>query len=1020
MEKKLIYFVPYAHLDTQWRWEYPITIKKYVKSTIDDNIALLEKYPQYEFNFTGAIRYRMMKEYYPEGFEKVKKYVKEGRWHLAGTCLEETDALVPGVESLIRNILYGYNWQMREFGKSGKDYMLPDCFGFPRNFPSVLKHCGIVGFSAQKLTWGSAVGIPFEIGRWRGDDGSELICALNPGEYVGRLKTIVDKDKNRLKKLYSLGGKNGVWKSFQYYGTGDIGGAPDEKSVVNFIKSAEYYDKNGGGIKIAQGAADEFFKGLTEEEVAKLDVYEGDLLLVKHSAGSLTSQANMKRFNRRNEQLAIAAEYISLVARNVARAEYPKERIEKNWQRIIGNQMHDILPGTCTPTAYEYSYNDEILAMKEWAQIIEDGLTRIAPHIKGGGDILIFNPCECARNTVSEIVVDNLEKGKNYALKDCDGNIYPAQIKDGNILAVQPFMNAFEIKKFELVVADKAETDLSLKITDTDYILENRFLQVKVNFDGEIYSVVNKENGEQILAKPLSYHLMKERPAQYPAWNMDWKDRKKSPYKILSKVDVKVVEDGPVRKTLEITVRTKKSVLVKELSLSKDCKTVDFVEKIDWRDSGFSLKLNLQTTYDNPKAVYNWESCVAERGVNNSSRYEVPSRYWADIKNGGCGVAILEDCKYGYDRPNASCLRMTLLYTPKSLASAGFLDQRAQDFGRHTIKYSIYPHTADEVDMRAKILNRPNRIYRAKCAEGGCADTELISFDGEKARLLALKQAESGEGIILRLYGRQGKEYKGKVRVKFGADKVYEVNGLEEIIREIPLDGGAFEIDINAGSVHSYLIKTNFVTDVPDQKNIVLPLNCGIIGNILPEELIPGTIVSGNVRFAIKKGGSDCVRCGGQTIDIGGEYKNVSMLVFADEKTTFGIGMVKDGGKTTVTRTVASSTEFIGQYDTRVWKRTPGHAAEYKRDYVWRNKCVGVKEGYVNGDKVAYYTTHTHKRGSDVYYRYGYIYQIDLVTDGADKLILPDNADIKILAATAYNGDCRIADITRKADRYEI
>ena len=285
----------------------------------------------------------------------------------------------------------------------GKDYMLPDCFGFPRNFPTVLKHCGIVGFSTQKLTWGSAVGIPFEIGRWRGDDGSELICALNPGEYVGRLKTTVDKDKNRLKKLYALGGKNGVWKSFQYYGTGDIGGAPDEKSVVNFIKSAEYYDKNGGGIKIAQGAADEFFKGLTEEEVAKLDVYEGDLLLVKHSAGSLSSQANMKRFNRRNEQLAIAAEYISLVARNIARAEYPKERIEKNWQRVIGNQMHAILPGTCTPTAYEYSYNDEILAMKEWAQIIEDGLARIAPHIKGGGDILIFNPCECARNTVSEM-----------------------------------------------------------------------------------------------------------------------------------------------------------------------------------------------------------------------------------------------------------------------------------------------------------------------------------------------------------------------------------------------------------------------------------------------------------------------------------------------------------------------------------------------------------------------------------------------------------------------------------------
>lgn len=135
MEKKLIYFVPYAHLDTQWRWEYPTTIKKYIKSTIDDNIALLEKYPQYEFNFTGAIRYRMMKEYYPEGFEKVKKYVKEGRWHLAGTCLEETDALVPGVESLIRNILYGYNWQMRNSANRAKIICCPTVSVFPAIFP---------------------------------------------------------------------------------------------------------------------------------------------------------------------------------------------------------------------------------------------------------------------------------------------------------------------------------------------------------------------------------------------------------------------------------------------------------------------------------------------------------------------------------------------------------------------------------------------------------------------------------------------------------------------------------------------------------------------------------------------------------------------------------------------------------------------------------------------------------------------------------------------------------------------
>jgi alpha-mannosidase len=53
------------HLDTEWRWEYPQVIQEYLTKTMRNNFALFEKYPHYIFNFTGANRYRMMKEYYP-------------------------------------------------------------------------------------------------------------------------------------------------------------------------------------------------------------------------------------------------------------------------------------------------------------------------------------------------------------------------------------------------------------------------------------------------------------------------------------------------------------------------------------------------------------------------------------------------------------------------------------------------------------------------------------------------------------------------------------------------------------------------------------------------------------------------------------------------------------------------------------------------------------------------------------------------------------------------------------------
>src|SRR5271157_3675222 len=151
-----LYVVGYAHLDTEWRWEYPQVINEYLRKTMEDNFALFEKYPHYVFNFSGANRYRLMKEYYPADFAKLKKYVDEGRWFPAGSSMEEGEVNAPSAETIIRQILYGNNWFRKELGKASAEYMLPDCFGFPSSLPTILAHSGVKGFSTQKLVWGSS------------------------------------------------------------------------------------------------------------------------------------------------------------------------------------------------------------------------------------------------------------------------------------------------------------------------------------------------------------------------------------------------------------------------------------------------------------------------------------------------------------------------------------------------------------------------------------------------------------------------------------------------------------------------------------------------------------------------------------------------------------------------------------------------------------------------------------------------------------------------------------------------
>ena len=156
MEKKVkkLYLVSNAHLDTQWNWTIQDSIREYIYNTLVDNFNLIEKYPSYHMNFEGAFRYKLAKEYYPDLYEKLKQYIAEGRWSVAGSMWDACDTNVPSSEALMRQILYGNGFFEKEFGKRSLDVFLPDCFGFRYSLPSIAAHMGLIGFSTQKLQWG--------------------------------------------------------------------------------------------------------------------------------------------------------------------------------------------------------------------------------------------------------------------------------------------------------------------------------------------------------------------------------------------------------------------------------------------------------------------------------------------------------------------------------------------------------------------------------------------------------------------------------------------------------------------------------------------------------------------------------------------------------------------------------------------------------------------------------------------------------------------------------------------------
>src|SRR5215218_1793484 len=451
-----LYVVGYAHLDTQWRWEYPQVIDEFLPNTMRDNFALFEKYPNYLFNFTGANRYRMMKEYWPEVYARLKAYVAAGRWFPAGSSMEEGDPNSASAESIVRQILYGSTYFRREFGRTSAEYMLPDSFGFPASLPSILAHMGLKGFSTQKLYWKSAArvggpdsaertpdGVPFNVGVWEGPDGRGVIAAFNPRDYTSNVREDYSKSPPPAAanpavnytpidwpaRIRRNGEVSGLFTDYTYFGTGDVGGAPREFSVkvVDALAGRKRIvlpppppvippvelegtpvQVGDGPVRVLSATAEQMFLDIKPEQTSRLPRYSGDLLLSDHSAGSTSSETIQKRWNRKNELLADAAERASVAAAWLGARDYPLERLNDAWTLVMGGQFHDSLPGTATPKAFEFSWNDDVIAMNTFAGVLQSATEGVAAGLdtaSRGTPVVVYNPLNIEREDVVEATV---------------------------------------------------------------------------------------------------------------------------------------------------------------------------------------------------------------------------------------------------------------------------------------------------------------------------------------------------------------------------------------------------------------------------------------------------------------------------------------------------------------------------------------------------------------------------------------------------------------------------------------
>lgn len=1078
-----LYVVAYAHLDTQWRWEYPQVINEYIPRTMHDNFAFIDKYPNYIFNFSGANRYGMMKEYWPADYARVKQYVAAGRWFPAGSSMEESDVNVPSAESIFRQVLYGNQFFRREFGKTSAEYMLPDCFGFPASLPSILAHAGIKGFSTQKLTWNSAFngggpdsieatprGIPWNVGLWKGPDGRGVIAALNPGSYGGQVRedisnspivapnarfTVVDWPR----RVQRNGAVSGLFTDYHYYGTGDIGGAPSEESVrmVEAIVTrnpgltSNAAKVGDGPLKIVSATAEEMFLNIRPDQAKGLPTYEGDLLLTDHSAGSITSQAYRKRWNRKNELLADAAEKASVGAAWLGSRIYPQERLNRAWRLVMGGQFHDILPGTATPRAFQFSWNDDVIAMNQFAGVLTSATEAIVDEMNTqttGTSIVVYNPLNITREDVVEL--DHAD-ASSVRVVGPDGREVPSQVSGNKVL----FLAKVPSVGYTVYDVQPGSSTIKSTLNVTDSKLENERYAVELDQRGDVSSIVDKKLGKELLNKPIRLAFKTDKPRQWPAWNMDWSDAQKSPRAYVDgPVKVRIVESGPVRVALEVTREAEGSKFVQTVRLSAGDagNRVEFGNVIDWKSKETNLKAMFSLRASNSVATYNWDIGTIQRGNNDERKFEVPSHQWFDLadKSGTFGVTILSDCKYGSDKPDDSTLQLTLLRTPGISPRAGYADQSTQDWGRHEFIYGLASHGGDyrreQTDWQAQRLNQPLIAFRTAKHPGSLGKSfSMLQVNTNRVRVLALKKAEDSDELIVRMVELDGKAAPD-VRVKFASPVVSarEVNGQELPVGSAKVVAGELATGFERFQTRTFAVKLarpQFAMREPQSTQLPLAYDLAGAtsdgatssagfdgqGSSLPAEMLPQTLQFDGIRFNLASAGTgklNAIVPKGQVIKLPANVSRIYILAAAagdDQSVEFGVG------NTRVPLTIQSWGGFVGQWDTRVWKRAevtiqprpvpadvpPDIATILQRTRTrvdTYGEVTSVTPGFIKRAPIAWYASHHHTPdGKNEAYGYSYLfgYVIDAPAN-AKSLTLPNNEKVRILAITTSSERNRV------------
>ncbi|GAC1474159.1 MAG: glycoside hydrolase family 38 C-terminal domain-containing protein [Candidatus Dormibacteraceae bacterium] len=733
--------VGHAHIDTAWLWPLREARRKCAR-TFSTALALMDEHPDYRFACSQPAQYAWMKQDYPDIYRGITEKIASGQWEPVGAMWVEADCNLPSGEALARQLLHGKRFFIQEFGYETKELWLPDVFGYPGSLPQLIAEAGCDYFLTQKLSWNDTNKPEHHTFMWEGIDGTRIFTHFPPADtYNGDFSA-----SEVVRSVANYKDRERVDHSLYLYGWGDGGGGPEPAMIeaAHRLRSVE------GAPHVELGTAREFFERASAE-AKNLTTSVGELYFELHR-GTYTSQSRTKRWNRLAQNALRHAEMWSVAAGG----DYPSAELEALWKTLLLNQFHDILPGSSIDWVYEEAERDlEDVTERASEEIAHAAMSAIAGS---GKQLVAFNSTSHPRN---EIV-----------------------------------MLGFEFERVEApscgwaaVIPHPREPEVSV----TDRRMENTLLRVEWDDRAVLTSIWDKEVGREVLSGPGNLlQLHDDNPRNWDAWDLDAEYRD-------SFMEVTAIEQvhrrGALRGQVGFGRRFGDSMLFQTMSLDAGSRVLRFETFVSWQERHRMLKVAFPVTVKSREATYEIQFGHVRRPTHQDTSqaramFEVCAQRWADLGELDYGVALLNDCKHGYDI-QGSVMRLSLMRGPTH-------PDPTADLGSHRFTYALMPHPGDfreaGVIEAAEELNVPLLTPPGNLPSG--SSRSLVEVDTRQVIVEAIKRAEDSEAVVIRLYEAWGGSCRARIKTTLPAKRAWLCDLLERERTEVEIRNGELELDL--------------------------------------------------------------------------------------------------------------------------------------------------------------------------------------------------------------------------------